>query len=52
MRSIISGDFTADSCQRVTLPVSAYGGFTMWSGTLNIGLGQSILAYYNLTINE
>jgi len=28
----------------VTLPVSAYGGFTMWSGTLNIGLGQSKLS--------
>jgi hypothetical protein len=37
MRSMISGDFTADSFQRVTSPVAAYPGLTMWSGTARMG---------------
>jgi len=38
MRAMTSGDFVADSGRRFTCPVAAYGGLTMWSGTLRIGL--------------
>jgi hypothetical protein len=37
MRAITSGDLIRGSSQRVTLPVSAYGGRAMFEGTDRIG---------------